>query len=152
MIQRYLSGLGLVVLINATLATVGLWAIGVSYALLLGILSAVLTVIPYIGTFIGALIPILFAFVTKDSLSYGFGVMGLYVLIQFVENNFISPVILGNSVNVNPFVAVLALLVMSQYWGVIGMLIAVPLTATIVILLEHTESLKPINIFLKNDT
>ncbi len=152
MIQRYLSGLGLVVLINATLATIGLWAFGISYALLLGVLSAVLTVIPYIGTFIGALIPVLFAFVTKDSLSYGLGVMALYMVIQFVENNFISPIILGNSVNVNPFVAILALLVMNQYWGVIGMLIAVPLTATMVILLEHSDNFTAVNVFLKNDT
>ncbi|HKK38361.1 MAG TPA: AI-2E family transporter [Cryomorphaceae bacterium] len=151
MVQSYLSGMGLVILINASLATGGLWAIGISYALLLGILSALLTVIPYIGTFVGALIPIAFAFLTKDSLAYGFGVMALYIIIQFIENNFISPVVLGNSVNVNPFASVLALLVMGHYWGVIGMLVAVPLTAVIVILFDHSKMLKPLNLLLKND-
>lgn len=151
MVQSYLSGLGLVILINASLATGGLWALGISYALVLGILSALLTVIPYIGTFVGAMIPIAFAFLTKDSLAYGFGVMGLYVVIQFIENNFISPVVLGNSVNINPFASVLALLVMAQYWGVLGMVVAVPLTAVVAILFDHSKMLKPINILLKND-
>jgi predicted PurR-regulated permease PerM len=151
MVQSYLSGMGLVILINASLATGGLWAIGISYALLLGTLSALLTVIPYIGTFVGALIPIVFSFLTKDSLAYGFGVMALYAVIQFIENNFISPVVLGNSVNVNPFASVLALLVMSQYWGVIGMVVAVPLMAVLVILFDHSSVLKPLNLLFKND-
>jgi predicted PurR-regulated permease PerM len=151
MVQSYLSGLGLVILINATLATLGLWTIGISYALLLGVLSALLTVIPYIGTFLGALIPILFAFITKDSIAYGFGVMALYAVIQFTENNFISPIILGNSVNVNPFASVLALLLMGQYWGIIGMVMAVPLMGILVILFDHSESLQSFNLLLKND-
>jgi predicted PurR-regulated permease PerM len=151
MVQNYLSGMGLVILINATLTTTGLWAIGISYALLLGVFSAFLTVIPYVGTFVGALIPIAFAFLTKDSIFYGFAVMALYAVIQFVENNFISPVILGNSVNVNPFASILALLLMGQYWGLLGMVMAVPLMAILVILIDHSETVKPLNLLLKNE-
>ena len=151
MVQGYLSGMGLVILINATLTTTGLWAIGISYALLLGVFSAFLSVIPYVGTFVGALIPIAFAFLTKDSIFYGFAVMALYAIIQFVENNFISPVILGNSVNVNPFASILALLLMSQYWGLLGMVMAVPLVAILVILIDHSAAIKPLNLLLKNE-
>jgi predicted PurR-regulated permease PerM len=151
MIQNYLSGMGLVILINATLTTTGLWAIGISYALLLGVFSALLSVIPYVGTFVGALFPIAFAFLTKDSIYYGLGVMALYIVIQFVENNFTSPIILGNSVNVNPFASILALLIMGQYWGLIGMVIAIPLMAVLVILIDHSEKIKSLNLLLKNE-
>lgn len=150
-IQKYLSGMGLVILIIATLATLGLWALGIKYALLLGIFSAVLTIVPYIGTITGALIPILFAFLTKDSAAYGVGVMALYAVIQIAEANFISPLILGNSVNVNPFVSIIVLLIMGQFWGIIGMIVAVPLTAILVVLISHSEKYAPINILLKND-
>jgi predicted PurR-regulated permease PerM len=151
MIQNYLSRIGLVILINATLTTTGLWAIGIPYALLLGVFSALLSVIPYVGTFVGALFPIAFAFLTKDSIYYGLGVMALYIVIQFVENNFTSPIILGNSLNFNSFAAILALLIMGQYWGLIGMVIAVPLMAVLVILIDHSEKIKSLNLLLKNE-
>jgi predicted PurR-regulated permease PerM len=150
-IQKYLSGMGLVILIIASLATLGLWLMGIKYALLLGILSAVLTIVPYIGTITGALIPILFAFLTKDSAAYGLGVMALYAVIQIAEANLISPLILGNSVNVNPFVSILALLVMGPFWGIIGMIVAVPLTAILVVLISHSKRYAHINILLKNE-
>lgn len=150
-IQKYLSGLGLVVLIIALLATIGLWALGIEYAFLLGSLSAILTIIPYIGTLAGAIIPIVIAFLTKDAAAYGFAVMALYAVIQIAEANIITPLIMGNNVNINPFVSILVLLIMSQFWGVIGMIVAIPLTAIIIVTTSHSNRFSAINLLLKND-
>lgn len=149
-VQQYMAGLGLVVLVVAILNTVGLLILDIRYALLLGVTSAILTVIPYIGTFIGAFIPVLIAFATKDSLWYTAGVIGLYGFVQFLEGNFITPQIIGRSVNLNPLIAILSLLVAGQFWGIIGMIISVPFVAMLDILLQHTPSFKPITILLRN--
>jgi len=139
MIQHYLSGMALVVLIIATLATLGLWIIGIKFALLLGVLSALLTVVPYVGTFVGALIPVTVAFVTKDSVTYPLVVAGMYVVIQTLENNVISPFILGNSVNLNPLTCIVALLIFGPFMGLVGLIVAVPVTAIIMIILKHSK-------------
>mgnify|MGYP001142528629 CR=1 FL=1 len=139
MIQQYLSGMALVVFIIATLATLGLWIIGIKFALLLGVMSALLTVVPYVGTFVGALIPIMVAFVTKDSFTYPLVVAGMYIVIQTLENNVISPFILGNSVNLNPLTCIVALLVFGPFMGLIGLVVAVPVTAIIMIILKHSK-------------
>ncbi len=150
LIRKYLSGLSLVLVINASLATLGLWIIGVPNALFLGLLSAALSIIPYIGTAIGALIPTLFAFLVMPGPWYGVGVAALYSFIQLLENNVISPFILGNSVNVNPFLSILALMVMGQFWGIIGMVIAIPLLSILILILEQHKELKKLNILFKN--
>lgn len=151
-IQHYIGGLGLVTLIIGTLATVGLWIIGIPYALLFGICSALLAVIPYIGTFVGALIPALFAFAVKDSYAYGLAVMALYLGIQLIDNNFISPYILGNQVNINPLASVLALTSFYMYWGLIGTIIAIPVIAILQILMLQIPILKPFALLIRHST
>jgi len=136
-VQNYLSGMGLVILIIAFLASLGLWIMDIPYALLLGIISAILTIIPYIGTFVGALIPIMLALVLKDSLWYAAGVAIMFAAIQLLENNFITPVVVGRSVNINPLAAIVILIFAGQIWGFIGLIIAIPIAGMLEIVLEH---------------
>jgi len=136
-VQNYLSGMGLVILIIAVMASLGLWIMDIPYALLLGIISAILTIIPYIGTFIGALIPILLALVLKDSLWYAVGVAIMFAAIQLLENNVITPIVVGRSVNINPLAAIIILIFAGQIWGFIGLIIAIPLAGMLEIVLEH---------------
>ena len=74
-IQGYISGLTLVTLIIAALNCIGLLALGIDHAIFFGILSGVLTIIPYVGIIIGALFPLIMALITKDSLWYAVGVV-----------------------------------------------------------------------------
>ena len=152
LVQNYITGLAIVISIVALLNSVGLLILGIRYAILLGIISAVLTVIPYIGIAIGASLPIIMALITKDSYFYALGVLGLYVLIQFVEGNFITPKVVGSKVKINPLAAVFALIVFGSIWGIIGMIMAIPLTGIVKIILSSDERLRPFAFLLTSET
>jgi len=147
-VRDYLKGMSIVVLIIAVLNTVGLLIIGIDYAILLGVFSALLTVIPYVGVVIGALIPVFVAFITKDSLLYPMAVIGLYSLVQFLEGNLITPRILGNTVHLNPLVIILGLVMAGYLAGIPGMIMAIPVLAIIKIGFEHSKSLSGVAVLM----
>ncbi|MEZ4945933.1 MAG: AI-2E family transporter [Cyclobacteriaceae bacterium] len=143
-VQQYVVGLALVVLIIAVLNTLGLLLLGIKYAVFLGVFSALLTVIPYVGVFIGGLLPVMIAMITKESMWYTIGVIGLYWVVQILEGNFITPRIVGSQVNINALAVIFGLLAGGQLWGVAGMVIAVPIIAVIKVIFSHIASLRPL--------
>ncbi len=149
-IQSYLVGLLLEAAIVATLNSIGLLILGIDYAIILGITSAVLNVIPYIGGVIAILIPMTIAFVTKDSYSSAIGVLGVYLFIQFVDNHYIIPNIVASKVKINALVSVVVVLVGHMVWGLPGMFLSIPLTAIVKVIFDHIEPLKPWGYLLGN--
>jgi predicted PurR-regulated permease PerM len=150
-IQGYISGLILVTLIIATMNTIGLLILGVDHAIFFGILTGVLTIIPYIGIFIGATLPVMMALVTKDSAWYAVGVIGVFSTVQFLEGNFISPRITGSKVSINALAAIIALLIGGKILGIAGMILAVPSIGVAKIFLSYSDTLKPFVILLGDD-
>lgn len=148
----YISGLLIVISVIAVLNTTGLLVLGINYAIFLGILSAILTIIPYIGVFIGALLPIVVALITKDSLFYPLAVAGLYGFVQFAEGNFITPNVVGSKVDVNPLAAIVALIIGGQVWGIMGMILAIPICGIMRIIFSHYEPLKPYALLLQSSS
>lgn len=151
MVNSYIIGLSIVITIIAVLNTIGLFALGLKYALFMGVLSAVLTVIPYIGIFIGGLLPFIVALITKDSLFYPLAVVGIMGLVQFLEGNFITPNIVGSQVNVNPLAAIIALIIGANLWGIIGMILAIPMTGIMKIIFSHYDRLRPYAVLLQSE-
>jgi predicted PurR-regulated permease PerM len=97
--------------------SVCLWIIGIDSPFLFGFLAAALSIIPYIGTTIGASIPILYAFMTYESLWVPFSVAALFWGIQMLDNNFLSPKVVGNSLQVNALAAIVSLIIGASIWG-----------------------------------
>ena len=147
-VQGYLAGLFLVILIVAALNTLGLWLLGIDYALFFGILAAVLLLIPYIGIMIGSILPILFALITKDSALSALGVAGVFGFVQMLEGNFITPHIVGSKVSINPLAAMVALILGGQLWGIGGLVLALPLTAILKVVMDSVDGLKPYGFLL----
>lgn len=147
-VRAYVLGLFTVILILAVLNTTGLMLIGIEHAMFFGLLAAMLTIIPYIGVFIGSILPILFAFLTKDSLMYPLGVALMFWGVQFLEGNFITPNIVGNKVSLNPFAVILALYIGGMVWGAIGMIMAIPVVAALKVIFDVVEPLKPYGFLL----
>jgi putative heme transporter len=141
-VQGYISGLLLVTFIIAILNSVGLLILGIDHAIFFGILSGILTIIPYVGIFIGAALPVIMALLTKDSLWYPAGVIIIFSVVQFLEGNFISPRITGSKVSINALAAIIALLLGGKILGIAGMIMAVPLLGVIKIFLSHSQHLK----------
>ncbi|WP_333819393.1 AI-2E family transporter [Ohtaekwangia sp.] len=151
-IQGYISGLFLVTLIIAALNTIGLLALGIEHAIFFGILSGVLTIIPYVGIIIGATFPIVMALITKESIWYAVGVVTVFATVQFFEGNFITPRITGSKVSINALAAIIALLIGGKLLGIAGMILAVPGIGLMKILLAHTHRLKSFVILLEDDS
>src|SRR5690606_9846837 len=142
-IQSYLLGMVMVMGIVAILNTAGLLVLGIQYAWFFGTLAALLILIPYIGIAIGSIIPALFALATMDSYWYALGVIIWFQVVQFLEGNFITPNIVGGKVSLNPLVAIMSLLLGGMLFGLAGLILALPLVASIKILLTLSESTEP---------
>lgn len=149
-LQGYVVGLSVVTLIIALLNTIGLALLGIEHAIFFGLLSGLLTIIPYVGIFIGAALPALLALVTKDSGWYAVGVIGYFSFVQFLEGNFITPRITGSKVSINALAAIIALVLGGKILGVAGMILAVPAIGVLKILLTHTNHLKPFVLLLED--
>jgi predicted PurR-regulated permease PerM len=142
-VQSYILGLGLVILIVAVLNIVGLLILDIEYAIFFGVLGALLTIIPYVGIFIGSLLPILMSLLTKDSAWYAVGVAGVFFLVQILEGNFITPNVVGAQVSVNPLAAIVGLILGGMLWGAAGMILALPVIAILKVVFDSVESLEP---------
>tara|TARA_R110002049_G_scaffold309311_1_gene521174 strand:- start:26184 stop:27293 length:1110 start_codon:yes stop_codon:yes gene_type:complete len=142
-VQRgYLLGMIKVMTIVGVLNTIGLLALGIENAIFFGFFAALLLLIPYVGVIIGSLIPALVALVTKDSAWYAFGVIAIFWFIQVLEGNFITPKITGSQVSMNAFVAILSLFLFSMLWGIFGMIVALPVVASLKIIFDNTPKLE----------
>jgi predicted PurR-regulated permease PerM len=142
-IQRYLVGLVLETVLVALLNSAGLLILGIDYAILIGILGALLNLIPYIGGLVAVAIPMMIAFVTKDSPLFAFYVLGIYYSIQLFDNNFIVPKIVASKVRINALVSIVVVFAGGAIWGVSGMFLSIPIIAIVKVVCDHIESLKP---------
>ena len=149
--SSYLSGMLTVMLVLGVLNSIGLYFIGVPYPLLWGFLGAILAIIPYIGTALGGLLPVLYTTAITDTYWQPIAVVILYVVVQSVEGNLITPKVVGNSVKINALAAVIAIIFGAFLWGFAGLIIAIPLLAMIRIVMEHVEPLKPVALLLSDD-
>lgn len=150
MVRGYIIGLFLVILTTATLNTIGLLLLGIQHAIFFGTVAGVLTIIPYVGITIGSLLPFLFALATTDSMWYPMGVIMIFAFVQFLEGNFITPNIVGSQVRLNPFAALIALFFSGIFFGLLGIILSLPLLAMIKIILDNIDFLKPWGFLLGN--
>jgi len=128
---NYMGGVTIVVLILSILNSAGLYIVGLQYAATFGIISALFNFIPYFGNWIGASIPFVFAILTGSSPNLALGVVILYVIVQFIEHNILTPNITGGYVNLNPLFTIISIIIAGMVWGLIGMFIVIPFMATI---------------------
>jgi len=142
-VSRYMGGVSSVVIILMILNSTGLLIIGIDHAIVFGIISALFNFIPYFGTLIGASIPFMFALLTGESPLLALNVLILYAIIQFTENNILTPNIVGNNLRLNPMVIIIGIIAGGMIWGIPGMFAIVPLLAMVNILCENISALQP---------
>lgn len=146
--SKYIQGVLTVVLILGILNSIGFLLLDLKYAILLGFMIGFLNVIPYVGVMLGSLIPISIALVTKDSPLFALGALGVALITQLLENNFITPKIVGSSVSINPLASLIALLAGGMLWGVVGMILAIPMTGMLKVVCDSIPSLQPFGFIL----
>jgi predicted PurR-regulated permease PerM len=137
LVGRYVNGNLLISLIAGTATTIVLLALGVPFALALGLIVAILDLIPLAGATLGAIVVTLVAL--SHSLTAAIVVLVFYIVYQQVENHLLQPLIYGRTVRLSPLAILLSVLIGSQVAGIIGALAAIPVGGTIQILLEHWQ-------------
>lgn len=147
-ILQYIVGIFIIMLIIAILNSLGLYLLGVDYAVFFGVLAAVLTIIPYLGIVIGSLLPTLYVLITTGSFWLALSVVLLFAVIQLLEGNLITPNIVGSRVNINPFIAILALLFGGMLLGATGIILAIPIVGIFKIICDEITSLQPIGFLI----
>jgi predicted PurR-regulated permease PerM len=121
--SNFISGMVMVYFIVGCLNTAGLLALGIPHALLFGMLTAIMTIIPYIGIFISALIPITVAWLIKDSIWYPVGVIAVFAIVQYLEANVIFPRVVGTKLKISTWAMLVGIISGGLLWGVFGMIL-----------------------------
>jgi predicted PurR-regulated permease PerM len=140
-ISRYLL---MQFIINASMGVavgVGLYFIGVPYAALWGLAAAVLRYVPYIGPWIAALLPITVSLVTAPGWEQVAVVVGLFVVLELLSNNVMEPLVYGHSVGLSSLAVIVAAIFWTWLWGAVGLVIATPMTACLVVLSSYVPAL-----------
>ena len=142
--RKYAYGLGVVTLLLSVLYSIGFWIIGIPFAPFWGVLMGVMNIIPFIGNALGLIFLIFYVLAATTNPWLPLLILGIHFLIQTVEGNYLRPRIVGNTVNLNTFTSILALIVGGYVWGVAGMLLSLPFVAMSKILFDHINFLKPV--------
>ena len=141
-IQGYLDGLFLEAVIMAFLNSATLLIIGVDYAILLGVLGAIVNVVPYVGGLISIFFPVIIAIIS-DTPSDAILVIISYLVIQFFDVHYIVPKVVASKVKINALISVIVVLAGGALWGLPGTFISIPLTAIVKVIFDHVEPVKP---------
>jgi len=147
-VSRYLLT---VAVINSALGTVigvSMWLVGMPNPVLWGVAAGLLNFLPYIGSAVGVLVSGAVAIVTFDTLPHALVVPLVYLAVTALEGNFVTPAILGRRLELNPVVILLSVLLWGFVWGVVGILLAVPLLVILKVFCDHTEALYGLGEFL----
>src|SRR5688572_15244432 len=150
-VQGYMVGLLLEMAIVTILNTTGLLIIGVQYAVFLGLLAAVLNLIPYIGMLIAAVICMAVTLTTSENVGDIIWVGAILIVVQFIDNNFIMPYIVSSKVRINALVSIIGVLVGGALAGIAGMFLSIPGIAILKSVFERVEGLKPWGELLGDD-
>jgi predicted PurR-regulated permease PerM len=134
---QYFRGAMIVAIIQGIISTVVLSLLGVHYAVVLGIMTALLDFIPYVGLIISLVVSTIVACFSGDPVMVKvIGVIIMYIAQKIVENSILAPKIIGKKVGLHPVLLMMSLFVFGYFFGFVGLLIAVPLTAVLVAMLE----------------
>lgn len=142
-IQSYIVGLLIEMIIVAAMNSAALILLGVKYGLLIGVIGAILNLIPYLGGIVAIALPVIMATVTKDGYSTQLGVIGAYIVIQFIDNNILVPRIVSSKVQINALISIIVVLLGNALWGVSGMFLSIPFIAVLKIIFDRIDTLKP---------
>lgn len=142
-INSYIVGLIIEMILVSTMTTLGFMLIGVKYAILLGIITGILNLIPYIGILFAGVLSIVASLTGSPDLSIILGVIVITVVVQLIDNNILVPMIVSSKVEINAFVSIVGIIIGGAIAGVSGMFLALPILAILKVIFDRIESLEP---------
>ena len=150
-VQRYITGLLTETSIVAALNVTGLLIIGAPFAFLLGIISAILNLIPYIGGLVALVLTALIVFTNTGSVSMAVSSIIVFMIVQFIDNNFLVPRIIASKVKINALISIVGVLIGGALCGISGMFLSIPVIAIFKVIFDKIEDLQPWGKLLGDD-
>ena len=147
-VRQYLVTKTLISAATGFLIALILWILGVDFPLLWGFLAFLLNFIPNIGSLLSVVLPFLLSLLQFDTLTRPIIALVLMEVVQIVMGNVIEPRVMAFSLNLSPLLVLVSLIFWGSLWGILGMVLAVPLTATIKIIFENIEPLRPVAVLM----
>ncbi|WP_317618026.1 MULTISPECIES: AI-2E family transporter [Flavobacterium] len=142
-INNYIVSLIIEMIVVSVLTSLGLWIIGIKYFILLGLITGILNLIPYIGILVAGIITVLASLTGSAEFSMILGILIVNIIVQFIDNNLLVPLIINSKVEINAFVSIMGIIVGGAAAGIAGMFLAIPLLAILKIIFDRIESLAP---------
>ena len=139
-VQKYIATKFFVSFLVGLLVGLILWMFGVDFFIVWAVLTFLLNFIPNIGSIIAVILPALMALIQYESIGYTLIITGVMVSIQGSIGNLLEPKLYGDRLGLNPLVILLSLLLWGYIWGIVGMFIAVPITAVAKIIMSNSRS------------
>ncbi|MBA2248655.1 MAG: AI-2E family transporter [Chitinophagaceae bacterium] len=149
--QHYITGLLTETTIVAVLNVAGLILIGAPYALLLGIISAILNLIPYIGGLIAVVLTALITFSNTGSVTKLIWSVVIFLIVQLIDNNFLVPRVIASKIKLNALISIVGVLIGGALCGIGGMFLSLPLIAVCKVIFDRVDELKPWGKLLGDD-
>jgi len=150
-IRKYITGLLLEMTIVAGVCCLAFWLLGIKYAILLGIITGLFNIIPYIGIFSALLLSTLITFATGAVTTKILLVAATVIGMHLIDSNVLLPLIVGSKVRINALITLIAVIIGEMMWGISGMFLAIPVVAITKIIFDKVESLKPWGILLGDE-
>lgn len=141
-VKKYIAGLFIQMLVVSILACTAFEIIGIKYAFLLGLITGIFNIIPYIGIFSALLLSMLITFATMGTTDVLF-VLITVICIHLIDANYVMPKIVGSKVKINPLAALLGLVIGEMVWGISGMFLSIPVIAIFKVIFDRVDGLKP---------
>ena len=142
-INSYIVGLIIEMILVSVMTIVGFMLIGVKYAILLGIITGILNLIPYIGILMAGLLSILASLTGSPDLSIIIGVIVITIVVQVIDNNIIVPLIVSSKVEINAFISIIGIIIGGAIAGISGMFLALPILAIMKVIFDRIELMEP---------
>ncbi len=149
---EYIIGLLIEMLVVFALNSTGFLIVGIQYAFFLALVAALLNLIPYIGMLVANIFCMVITFVLSES---GYDVLwvgAILAVVQFIDNNFLMPLIVGSKVKINALATLLGVLVGGALCGISGMFLSIPGLAVLKVIFDRVDSLKPYGLILGDDS
>jgi len=150
-VQSYLVGLMIEMVVVAVLNSIGLMIFGIKYAVLLGVLFAVLNIIPYVGALSGMIIAVSITFMNSGDLSSTLQVLAVLGIIHLLDANILMPKIVGSKVQINVLVTLVVIFIGGTLFGIPGMFLSLPTVAICKVIFDRVDNMKPWGLLLGDD-
>ncbi|MGL2966156.1 AI-2E family transporter [Flavobacterium sp. XGLA_31] len=150
-VQSYVVGLLFEMVAVSVLTTLGLYLIGVQYFILLGIITGILNMIPYIGILFAGALTIVVSLTGSTDLSVIIGVIIVNIIVQFIDNNVLVPLFVNSKVQINALVSIVGIIIGNVLGGITGMFLAIPIIAIFKVIFDRIDALEPWGYVLGDD-